>query len=482
MLHLRTIVCDGDVRPAKPAPENPDATTPGGAALRLDEAAAGLYLPILYRLGRRPYPSLVRDLTASERLDSEQLQALQLTRLQALVTHCYEHVPYYRRLFDDLGVQPGDIRSLEDYAHLPVLEKETLRAELPSLTSTNEHGQRLMRSVATSGSTGTPLVYQYDPRYFLYGWAALMRNMGWTGFRLGERQAWFAYSAPGGTKRAVRLWLERKWLARELAFDEEMVDRWARHLANWRPRFVYGAPSSRLAPIATHMLKHDIRPEGIRSVMASSEMLTEGLRRLLEQAFEAKVYNQYGSTECLSIASECEAGSMHVNAEVNLVEYVRLDWTQEAHAVVVTPLMNYGIPLLRYVLRDLSGDLPGTCACGRTLPRMRPLLGRADSSVTLADGRTVTPFALEGLVARVPGIVQYQYRQVAPDAFDLLIVSLPESRDSVRSALADLDERFTKSTGGQAHFNVRFVDTIACTKGGKHLLVVPLGEGKRHET
>ncbi len=445
--------------------------------MRLDEAAASLYLPILYRLGRRPYPTLVRALLASERLDSEQLRALQLERLQALVTHCYDNVPYYRRLFDELGMHPADIHSLEDYARLPVLDKETLRAELPSFTSTDEYGRHLLRSVATSGSTGTPLVYRYDPRYFLYGWAVLMRNMAWTGFRLGERQAWFAYSAPGGTRRAVRLALERKWLAKELSFTEETVAEWAHRLVTWRPRFVYGAPSSRLAPIAAHMLSHDLRPEGIRSVMTSSEMLTDDQRRLLEEAFGARVYNQYGATECLSIASECEAGSMHVNAEVNLVEFERFDWTGDAHAIVVTPLLNYGIPLLRYVLRDLGGALPGECACGRSLPRMRPVIGRADFSVTVPDGITVTPFALEGLVARVPGIVRYQYRQVAPDAFDLLIVSLPGSRDAIRDALRDLDERFARSTGGTAHFNVRFVDAIAPAAGGKHLLVVPLSEG-----
>ncbi|MDZ4168688.1 MAG: hypothetical protein U1E26_03410 [Coriobacteriia bacterium] len=441
--------------------------------MRPDEAAAALYLPTLYRLGRRPYPELMRALIATERLDSEQLNALQMERLQSLLAHCYEYVPYYRRLFDELGAHPDDIRSLDDYARLPVLEKETLRANLASFIATNQYGKRLS-SVATSGSTGTPLVYHHDPRYFLHGWAALMRNMSWTGFRLGERQAWLAYSAPGGVKRAFRLALERKWQARELVFSEETIASWAHHLATWRPTFVYGAPSSRLAPIAAHMLSHDIRPQGIRSVMTSSEMLVEGQRRLLAEAFGASVYNQYGSTECLSIAAECGAGSMHVNAEVNIVEFEQLDWTGDARAIVVTPLFNYGVPLLRYVLRDLGEALPGECACGRTLPRMRSLIGRSDFSVTLSDGMTVTPFAFEGLVARVPGIIRYQFRQVTSDSFDLIVAALPEATQSIAEALSSLDERFARTTGGTAHFTVRFVEDIATAEAGKHLLVVPL--------
>ncbi len=168
-----------------------------------------MYLPALYTLGRRPYHRVLSALLASERLDPEQLHEIQLERLRSLVAHCYENVPYYRRLFDGLGVHPEDIRSIADYARLPVLEKDTLRADFPSFVATNEHADRLTTAM-TSGSTGSPLQYKYDSRYFLHGWAALMRNMAWTGFRPGERQAWFTFSAPGGMKRAARLALERK--------------------------------------------------------------------------------------------------------------------------------------------------------------------------------------------------------------------------------------------------------------------------------
>lgn len=446
--------------------------------MRPDEAAASVYLPVLYALGRRPYHRLLSDLLASERLDPEHLQAVQLERLRALVTHCYHHVPYYRRLFDDMGIHPEDIRSLADYARIPVLEKDTLRAEFPSFVATNEHGKRLSPAT-TSGSTGAPLQYKYDPRYFLYGWSALMRNMEWTGFRLGERQAWFTFSAHGGIRRSMRLALERKWLARELTYSDETLSAWARRLVDWQPRFVYGTPSSRLAPLAAHMISHGIRSNGIRAVMSSSETLVEEQRHLIEQAFGAKVYNQYGSTECLSIASECEAGSMHVNAELNLVEFERRDWTGDAGAVVVTPLMNYGVPLLRYVLRDVGAASPGDCPCGRTLPRMRSLIGRTACNATLSNGTVLTPFAFEDLVESTPGIVRFQFRQVTPDSFDLLIIALPESTEAVERALDDLDERFARNTGQRAHFNVHFVEDIPVAQSGKHLYVIPLEEDAR---
>ncbi|MDZ4168689.1 MAG: hypothetical protein U1E26_03415 [Coriobacteriia bacterium] len=441
--------------------------------LRIDEAAAALYLPALYHLGRRPYPRLVSELVASERFDPEQLHQLQLARLRALVTHCYANVPYYRALFNDLDVRPDDIRSMEDYARLPLLEKDTLRAEFASFIATDSHGERLM-AATTSGSSGSPLKYRYDPEYFLHGWSALIRNMTWTGFRLGERQAWFTFSAAGGAKRALRLTLERKWLARELTFSDETLDGWARRLAHWEPRFVYGTPSSRLAPLAAHLLAHNVKPQGIRAVMSSSETLVDEQRQLIEEAFGAKVFNQYGATECLSIASECEAGSMHVNAELNLVEFERTEWTGDARAVIVTPLLNYGVPLLRYVLRDLGGSLPGQCPCGRTLPRMRNLIGRTSCCATLSDGSFVTPFAFEELVESTPGIVRFQFRQVKPDSFDLLVVTLPGAADSVRHALADLDAQFERNNGRKAHFALRLVDDIPFTPGGKHLYVIPL--------
>ncbi len=224
------------------------------------------------------------------------------------------------------------------------------------------------------------------------------------------------------------------------------------------------------------MVTNNIRPAGIRAVMSSSETLVAEQRLLIEQAFGAKVYNQYGSTECLSIASECEAGSMHINAGLNLVEFEERDWTGSAGAVVVTPLMNYGVPLLRYVLRDVGSALPGTCPCGRTLPLMRSLIGRTACNVTLSNGTVLTPFAFEELVESTPGIVRFQFRQVAPDSFDLMVIALPESADAVRRALSDLDTRLEHNTGQKAHFTVRFVDDIPVAPGGKHLYVIPLDE------
>ena len=441
--------------------------------MRADERLSALLLPVMYGMMGRPYQAMTRELQQNETLAEEALAALQWKRLTTLLHHCYLHVPYYRAMFDELGAHPDDIRTMADYARLPILDKEMLKSHSTSLVaSTHDPGR--MHRVTTGGSTGTPVQMYYDSRYFDWGWATLLRNISWTGHHPGERQAWVTRESTGGLPRALRLAIERKWVAGVVVQTPDTVAQWASHLARQQPRLVYSTPSSRLPALASYLLEHDIHLDSVRAVMTSSETLLDETRLLIEEAFGAQVFDQYGSTECLSIASECASGSMHVNADVNLVEYVPLDSAPDLSELVITPLFNYGMPLLRYRLKDLGRMLPGRCDCGRTLPRMGRLVGRLTGTATLSDGTVLTPYALEELVQGVPGIARFQFRQTSQDAFDLLVVRAPHDQSGLDAALGDIGRKFSEQNGPSVDFRVCYVDDIPLTSSGKHLYVVAL--------
>ena len=188
----------------------------------------------------------------------------------------------------------------------------------------------------------------------------------------------------------------------------------------------------------------------------------------------AKVFNQYGSTECLSIAAECEAGSMHVNADVNLVEHVPVPSMPGVDEMIITPLFSYGMPLLRYRLGDLGSPVEGRCTCGRTLPRIGSLEGRLTGTATLSDGTVLTSFALEELLQGLPGVAQFQFRQVTPDDFDLLVITTRSDDAGVAASLDGIEDAFARRNGVRASIRVVYVDDIPLTAAGKHLYVVPL--------
>lgn len=443
--------------------------------MRLDERVSAMLLPAMYGIMGRPYQAMGRELLRNETLSEDQLAELQWSRLTALLGHCYDNVPFYRSIFDDLGAHPTDIRTLADYAKLPVLDKEKLKANSAALVATS-HDLGRMRHVTTGGSTGVPVQMYYDHDYFDWGWATLLRNITWTGHRPGERQAWVTRESTGGLSRWLRLEVERKWVAGVVVQSPETVADWAAHLARQRPVLVYSTPSSRLPALATYLLEHDIRLESVRAVMTSSETLLDESRRLFEKAFGAQVFDQYGSTECLSIASECSAGSMHVNADINFVEYSPLSTVRDVNELIITPLFNYGMPLLRYRLGDLGGPLPDRCSCGRTLPRMSRLVGRLTGTATLSDGTVLTPYALEELVQGVAGIARFQFRQTSADAFDLLVIRAPGAGIELDQSLGGIEEKFTAQNGPRVEFRVRYVDDIPLTMTGKHLYVIALDD------
>lgn len=441
--------------------------------MRVDERISAAALPLMYRFMGRPYPQMLRVLRRTERLPEAELAALQLDRIKALVAHCHAHVPYYRRVFAEMSITPADIRTLDDFASLAAMDKTTLRENATELVA-DTHPISAMQEVWTSGSTATPVMVRYDRDYFDWGWATLLRNLEWTGFKQGERQLWLTREDTGGIKRIARLALERKWIAGVVVQSPETIAKWAEDLKRIRPRLVYSTPSSRLSELAAYLLENDIRVEGVRAVMTTSETLLDSTRDLIERGLRARVFDQYGSTECLSIASECADGSMHVNAETNLVEYTPLEAAPGSFEMIVTPLMNYGMPLLRYRLGDMGAPVDGPCACGRTLPRMRMHAGRTAASVRLSDGSVLTPFSLEELIHHVPGVVRFQFRQVEPDVFDLLVVKASPEDTSVDEALRAIDEEFERNNGIRLTFRVSYVDDIPLTSSGKHLYVIPL--------
>lgn len=442
--------------------------------MRLDEHASAIALPLTYWLMGRPYAAMLRELRDNETLAPEQLEQLQFAKLTALLEHCYTNVPYYRSMFERIGAHPSDIRTMAEYAMLPTLDKETVQREAESLGATN-FADKPAITVSTGGSTGTPVKLRQDQTYYDWGWAVFLRNMLWTGFQPGERQAWFTRPATPDLKRQIHLALERRWVVGVVLQSEAAIAQWARGMQKHRPRFIYGYPSV-ISALATYVLDHGIELDSVRQVMTSSETLFANQREEIGRAFGAPVFNQYGSTETYGISSECTSGSMHVNSDLTVVEYQPVSGPggTVAHEVIVTPLMGYGMPLLRYRSGDQASPAEGRCPCGLPLPLMQMPEGRVDDTVTFSDGTVISAMLLERLVRGIPGIARFQFRQTAPDALELLVIKDQRFTEKTRETLADTQRRFASESGVRVQITPLFVDAIAPTRSGKHKSVVAL--------
>ena len=370
-----------------------------------------------------------RGLMRAQWLAPERLRALQWRRLQRLIGHAHAHSPFYRARFATLGLTPADIRDPADFARLPVTTREDLRAP-DDLIADGFERARLFSSI-TSGSTGQRTTTYFDTHAWLLGKHLLkLRARQACGVRLGDRIALFQEGDPGNGAPRLFGRLCTFTVHRPPAEILEAVLRFA-------PTVLYGFPG--------HLLRLGLAAGGRlrpRLVFTSSELLDPGTRKRLGEVFGAIVLDIYGCTEVKEVAWQCpEAGGYHVNADWILVEMVAEGRAGAAKAgrIVVTPLFNHAMPLLRYDVGDRGQLADRLCPCGRGLPLLCPTFGRDVDYFRLADGSEITPYDMTCAIEQVPGMLRYQIVQRAVDRVEVRVMANHEfgepSRAAIRCAL-----------------------------------------------
>lgn len=337
--------------------------------------------------------ALLRELRRGARRPPDEAARLQAGLLRAAVRHAYDRVPLYRRLWDEAGFDPSRVRGPEDLQRVPPLSGPVARAAI-------ENGELLARGVdrattstfPTSGSNGEPLLVPNGPTEQRLWRAGGLRIWLEHGYRLRHATAQLN-PHPGPGHPLQRFGLGRTaWISTELPLGQQ-VER----LVQARAQVVAGTPTA-LRRVARALEESERRVARPRAVICQGEVLDGGTSALLRRALGTAPIGLYGLTEVGYVAWQCERrDGYHLCADTCVVEVVRDGRPAqpgEVGAVLVTDLRGRTVPLVRYETGDLAvaGDSP--CGCGRTLPLLRSVEGRARDAVTLADGVLLTTRAL----------------------------------------------------------------------------------------
>jgi phenylacetate-CoA ligase len=370
--------------------------------------------------GALRYPRLHR----AQWLSPDELRQLQWRRLERMLRHAYARSPLYRERFAQAGMTPADIRSTDDLRFLPVTSREDLRR--PDALLAGGYVRQRLRSSMTSGSTGRRTTSYFDePAWVLAKNLLKLRARQACGVRPWDRIALFQEDAPDQAMLRPGARLQAFTIHRPV---EEILPA----LRAFAPTVLYGFAGyfARLA----RALGGSLRP---RMVFTSGELLDPATRRTIETRLGAPVLDVYGCTEVKEIAWQCPArGGYHVNADWLLVEVDSREAAgQRAGRLLVTPLYNFAMPLLRYEVGDAGLALEGRCTCGRGLPLIAPTLGRSVDHVALANGALVAPYSLTCAVEAIEGMQQYQFVQTQADVVELRVVPNDEFGDASRQAL-----------------------------------------------
>ena len=205
----------------------------------------------------------------------------------------------------------------------------------------------------------------------------------------------------------------------------------------------------------------------LECIITTSEVLDEVSRELIESAFQVKVFNEYGCGEVGSIAHECEHGNMHILAQNLIVEIDNQEGKGDGE-IVVTDLYNYAMPLIRYKLGDYANLTNATCACGRSLPIINKIHGRAYDVIVDPKGNKHHPeilmYIFEELKHRNAGIIQFQAIQKNKDKILINIVPDENYKKTIEEILVNMIH-------DKIHENIKiefdYVTSIEREKSGK---------------
>jgi len=392
----------------------------------------GVMFPV-YESGLRRRNTLryLREYERDQWLPPERIAAIQWDKLQRLIAHCWNDVPYYRRRWTEVGMEPGDIRTLEDFARLPVLTKQDIRQNYEDIHARSLRGQMLYKS--TSGSTGEPLRLGYTRESFERRIAVMWRGYGWAGSRMGRRTLYLWGAPVDGPDdlhrfkdRIYHRVFGRKVLNTYLMSGANMAE-YADEIDRYRPRVIVGYVNP-VVRLAQWLLDNERKVHRPLAILGAAEALHDFQRKIIEEAFGCKAYNTYGCREFMLVASQCEhQDGLHVNADHLVVEVANrqpaLDGS-EIGEVVVTDLHNYGMPFVRYVNGDtavLGPDSP--CACGRGLPRLARVVGRTLDAIRTPDGRIVPGEFFPFVFNDIPGVQGFRVHQRRLDRLDISLVT-----------------------------------------------------------
>lgn len=418
-------------------------------------------------LRRRRTLAWLADYERDQWLAPEQIRALQWERLQRLLRHCEQHVPWYRRRWRELGITAADIRSLDDYARLPVLGKDEIRAHFDEFKADGWHDRLLYKT--TGGSTGQPMRFGYTRESNERRTAVMWRGYGWAGARMGRRTL-FVWGGAVGRPRPLQQLKERLYhaaFARRMLNSFHMTDanlgEYADAIDTYRPEVIVGYVGP-LVRLAQWLLERRRRVAQPVSVLGAAEALHGFQRELIERAFGCPAYDTYGCREVMLIASECEQRhGLHVNAD-HLVVELHGAAAGGSGEVLLTDLSNYGMPLLRYANGDMATAGAGACPCGRGLPLLAHVDGRKLDAIRTPDGHLLPGEFFPHMLKDVPGLRRFQLVQRRLDRLELALVCDERFDDD---AMAYIRRELAKVVGDGVALDCRIVDDIPLTPSGK---------------
>jgi phenylacetate-CoA ligase len=370
---------------------------------------AQCYLKRLYRhsLSHRRHARL---LAHTRSLSPEALRAYQDESLQRMVRHCVDNVPYYQDLFRRLRLSADDIRTAADLRKLPLMDSRTVKDNFDALISP-KHRNWLCRPGTSSGTTGLPGRFLRDFDAINFEHATHWRQWGSAGDNGKRRISLRGETIVPASQTEPPFWrynpADHELQLSSYHLGPGNAHHYIEKILDFQPKILYCGPSM------GHVLAKLFRMNGVDyrfdAIFTASESLAPEVRRYIESAFNARIFDWYGQAERVAAIGQCTAGTYHVQEDYSIVEFEPAQ--QGMVEIVGTQLRNLVMPLLRYRTYDyvvpLAADAP--CSCGSHFRSIDHIVGRYYDYLITPEGYHIAITA--HIPVGVDNLIEAQFHQ-----------------------------------------------------------------------
>ena len=399
-------------------------------------------------------------------------------KINSILQYASVHVPYYKKLFEENGIQLNGDNAEDHFNNIPLLNKSIVLNNTDAFIS-DEFKKNELDVDRTSGSTGKILSIYWNSqdkiRSLMSLWSArkILHNILPT-----SKCCYFhsiAYRTNDFLEKEVfspRMMIRDNGLIlslSKLSFDEKTLEFYYNKIFEFNPEWIMCHPST-LYLFADFIEKtNKKRFNNLRFIELTGEYLMDSYRKKISDVFEVDIANHYGAKEVNGIAYECKNGHLHCldnNVYVEIINENKNVGYDNIGQVCITGLNNRSMPFIRYNLEDVAilrkGD---TCGCGNLTPYLELRAGRGNDVIKLNNGKSIECvvffFVIEWIKARLKNIIlQFQVTRIAQNKFEIELVLLEKCNDIFAKIKTYFIEKVTEYGFKNCEWKFTFVDSI----------------------
>lgn len=442
----------------------------------MDESLNNIIKNLKYSIFNRNLLEKVRITESNLMLDRYKLRELQLRKLRELLSFAYMSCPFYRRKYDEVGIQPERIHDFDDFHKVPIITKTEIREHLEEMLPKGIE-RNLLEEVYTGGTTGVPMkIYRDEQKYDLMT-ALYLRTTRMWGCNLGTKTVWI-WGIPKIQEKQydfryqsrIRRFLKNVTWFNAFDMTPESMTSFAHFMNEFRPDLIIGYVSA-MYEYAKFLEGNCMRVYAPRAICITAEPSESVQRSLIERVFRTKTFDEYGSSEILRIAVECtKKQGLHIHADSRYVEIIDSSGVHVPRGdignIVVTDLENRVMPLIRYKNDDIGSLREDCCECGLHLPMMNYVKGRIYDMITLKSGKKIYGHMFSRVLFNY--IEQIKQFQVHQTSFNQIVIRVvPEKLGNFDKFKTEVLAAFKEHTDNAIDYTFEIVDHIKREKSGK---------------